>query len=153
MAGTFSQVYIQAVFAVKGRENMISPQWSGRLHSFMAGIINAKKQKAIIVNGMADHIHIFFGLRPVMSIAEVVRDVKSCSANFINRNNWVRGRFSWQEGYGTFSYTQSHVNDVYHYILNQQEHHRKKTFKEEYTALLEYFEVEFNEKYLFEYYE
>jgi len=153
MAGTFSQIYIQVVFAVKGRENLIREQWKDELHKYIAGIIKGKKQKSIIVNGMPDHIHTFIGLRPAKAISDLVRDIKNNSSNFINDKKFVRGRFSWQEGYGVFSYSHSHIERVYNYILNQEKHHTKKTFREEYLELLKKFEIAYNEKYLFEWIE
>lgn len=153
MPGTFSQVYIQVVFAVKGRENLISSQWGDELHKYISGIISGKGQKSIIVNGMPDHIHAFIGLKPSMAISDLVRDVKNNSSKFINERKFVKGKFAWQEGYGAFSYSHSQIDDVYKYILNQQEHHKKKTFKEEYMELLKRFEVEFDEKYLFDWIE
>jgi len=153
MAGTFSQIYVQVVFAVKGRENLIREQWKDELHKYIAGIIKGKEQKSIIVNGMPDHIHAFVGLRPVMAISDLVRDIKNNSSNFINDKKFVRGRFSWQEGYGVFSYSHSHIERVYNYILNQEAHHKKKTFRVEYLDLLKKFEIEYNEKYLFEWIE
>ena len=153
MPGTFSQIYIQVVFAVKGRENLIRDHWKDELYKYMAGIIKGKEQKSIIVNGMPDHIHAFIGLRPAMTISDLVRDIKNNSSNFINDKKFVRGRFSWQEGYGVFSYSHSHIERVYNYILNQEAHHKKKTFKVEYLDLLKKFEIEYNEKYLFEWIE
>lgn len=153
MPGTFSQVYIQVVFAVKGRENLISRSWKDELHKYMAGIIKAKEQKPIIINGMPDHIHAFIGLRPSMPISDIVRDIKNNSSNFINEKKFVNGKFSWQEGYGAFSYGHSQIEKVYSYILNQEEHHKKKTFREEYIDFLKKFEVQFDEKYLFEWVE
>ena len=153
MPGTFSQVYIQVVFAVKGRENLISRSWKDELHKYMAGIIKAKEQKPIIINGMPDHIHAFIGLRPSMPISDIVRDIKNNSSNFINEKKFVNGKFSWQEGYGAFSYGHSQIEKVYSYILNQEEHHKKKTFREEYIGFLKEFEVQFDEKYLFEWVE
>lgn len=153
MAGTFSQVYIQIVFAVKGRENLISKSWKDDLHKYIAGIIKGKEQKSIIVNSMPDHVHAFVGLRPSMPISDLVRDSKNNSSNFVNAHKFVKGKFSWQEGYGAFSYSHSHIGQVYDYILNQEEHHKKGTFREEYLALLEKFEIEYNEKYLFEWIE
>lgn len=150
MAGTFSQVYIQIVFAVKGRENLISKAWKDDLYKYIAGIIKGKEQKPIIVNGMSDHIHAFVGLKPSMPISDLVRDVKNNSSKFINENKLVKGKFSWQEGYGAFSYSHSQIESVYNYILNQEEHHKNKTFKDEYLDLLKKFEIEYNEKYLFE---
>ncbi len=102
---------------------------------------------------MPDHIHAFIGLRPAMAISDLVREIKNNSTNFINERKFVKGKFSWQEGYGTFSYSHSHIQNVYNYILNQEEHHKKKTFREEYIELLQKFEIEFNEKYLFEWIE
>lgn len=151
MPGTYSQIYIQIVFAVKGRENLIGKSWKDELHKYIAGIIKQKEQKPIIVNGMPDHIHAFIGLRPVMSIADIVRDIKNNSSNFINDKKFVKGKFSWQEGYGAFSYSHSHIDNVYQYILNQEEHHKKKTFKEKYIEFLKKFEIAHDEKYLFDF--
>ena len=153
MRGTFHQLYIQVVFAVQGRENLISNKWNKELHKYIAGIIKGKEQKSIIVNGMPDHIHAFIGLRPAMAISDLVRDIKNNSSNFINDHKWVKGKFSWQEGYGAFSYSHSHIGNVYQYILNQENHHKKKTFKQEYLEFLKKFEVNYNEKYLFEWYD
>jgi putative transposase len=151
MAGTYSQIYLQVVFAVKGRENLISQSWKDELHRYIAGIIKEKKQKSIIVNGMPDHIHAFIGLKPSMRISDLVREIKNNSSKFINQKGFVRGKFSWQEGYGVFSYSHSHIERGYNYILNQEEHHRKKTFKDEYLELLKKFEIEFKEEYVFEF--
>ncbi len=153
MPGTFSQIYIQVVFAVKGRQNLISRNWSVRLHEYIAGTIRGLKQKPIIVNGMPDHIHVFIGLRPSMAISDLVRDIKANSTNFINENRLAHGKFCWQEGFGAFSYAHAQIQQVYNYILNQEEHHSRKTFKEEYLSLLEKFDVTYDEKYLFDWYE
>lgn len=153
MAGTFSQVYIQIVFAVKGRQNLIDRQWKEELNKYIAGIIRCKEQKPIIVNGMPDHIHVFVGLRPAMAISDLVRDIKNNSTNFINERRFLRGKFCWQEGYGAFSYGQSQIERVYNYILNQEQHHKKKKFKEEYIALLKKFEISYDDKYLFKWIE
>lgn len=153
MPGTFSKLYIQAVFAVKGRENLIANSWKDELHKYIAGIIKGKDQKSIIVNGMPDHIHAFIGLRPAMNISDLVRDIKNNSSNFINDRKLVKGKFSWQEGYGAFSYSHSHVDNVYQYVLNQEKHHKKKTFRQEYIEFLKKFEIEYDEKYLFDWIE
>lgn len=153
MAGTFSQIYIQIIFAVKGRENLIAQTWKDELHKYIAGIIKGKSQKPIIVNGMPDHIHAFVGLKPSMAISDLVRDIKNNSTNFINDKKFLRGKFSWQEGYGAFSYSHSQIENVYNYILNQEEHHKKKTFREEYLEFLKKYEVEFSDKYLFDWLE
>ena len=153
MSGTFSQIYIQCVFAVKGRENLLQKPWRDTVFKYMAGIIKEKNQKPIIVNGVADHVHVFVGLKPSMSIADLVRDIKNNSSKFINEQKFLERHFAWQEGYGAFSYAYSQNENVYQYISSQEEHHRKKTFKEEYLDLLQKFEVEYNEKYLFDWME
>lgn len=153
MSSTYSQIYIQIVFAVKGRQNLIADTWKDELHKYIAGIIKGKGQKSIIVNGMPDHIHVFVGLKPAMAISDLVRDTKNNSTNFINNKKFVQGKFSWQEGYGAFSYSHSQINVVYNYILNQEKHHKKKTFREEYLDFLKKYEIEYDEKYLFEWLE
>jgi len=150
MSGTFSQIYIQTVFAVKGRENILDKKWREEVFKYMAGIIKNKGQKPIIINGVTDHVHVFVGLKPAMSVSDLIRDVKNNSSNFINEKKWLRGKFSWQEGYGSFSYSHSHIENVYNYILNQEEHHKKKTFREEYLEFLKEFAIEYDEKYLFD---
>ena len=150
MAGTFSQIYIQYVFAVKGRENLLQMPWRDEVFRYIAGIIKSKQQKPIIVNGVSDHVHVFVGLKPSMPISDLVRDIKNNSSKFINEQKFVKGKFSWQDGYGAFSYSHSQIENVYQYILNQEEHHRKKTFKDEYIEFLQKFGIEFNEKYLFD---
>lgn len=150
MPGTYSQIYIQIVFAVKRRENLIGKNWKDELYKYISGIITNKGQKSIIVNGASDHIHIFVGLKPSMAISDLVRDVKNNSSNFINDKKIVKGKFSWQEGYGAFSYSHTQIENVYNYILNQEEHHHKKTFKEEYLDFLQEFDIAYDEKYLFE---
>ena len=150
MASTYSQIYIQYVFAVKGRQNLLHKAWREEVFKYISGIIKAKDQKPIIVNGVADHVHVFVGLKPSMCISDLVRDIKNNSSKFINEQGWINGKFSWQEGYGAFSYAHSQIDNVYHYILNQEEHHRKKTFKEEYLEFLQKFEVEYDDKYLFD---
>ncbi len=153
MPGTFSQLYIQVIFAVKGRENLIENHWKNELHKYMAGIIKGKEQKSIIINGMPDHIHAFIGLKPSIAISDLVRDLKNNSSNFINENKFVKGKFQWQEGFGAFSYSHSHIEKVYNYILNQEEHHRVKTFREEYIDFLKKYEIEHSEKYIFDWIE
>ena len=130
MPGTFSQIYIQLVFAVKGRENIISKSWKDELHKYISGIISNKGHKSIIVNGVSDHVHTFVGLKPAMAVSDLVREIKNNSSNFINDNRFVRGKFSWQEGYGAFSYAHSQIDQVYKYIYTQEEHHHKRTFNE-----------------------
>jgi putative transposase len=153
MPGTFSQIYIQIVFAVKGRENLLQKPWRVEVSKYMSGIVKAKNQKPIIVNGVADHVHLFIGLKPATALSDLVRDIKNNTANFINDKKFLRGKFSWQEGYGAFSYGHSQLNAVYDYILNQEGHHKKQTFKEEYVEFLRKFDVKHDEKYLFEWLE
>lgn len=153
MAGTYTQIYIQYVFAVKGRENLLQKPWRDEVFKYMAGIIKGKGQKPIIVNGVENHVHVFVGLKPSMSISDLVRDIKNNSTNFINEQKYVNKRFQWQEGYGAFSYAHSQINDVYQYILNQEAHHAKKTFHEEYLDFLQKFEIEYDERYLFDWLE
>ena len=149
MAGTFTQIYIQIIFAVKGRENLISKTWKDELYRYISGIITNKDQKSIIVNGMPDHVHILIGLKPSMPISDWVRDVKNNSSNFINKKGFVKGKFSWQEGFGAFSYSHSQLEQVYNYVMNQELHHHKRTFKEEYEDFLQKFAIDYNPQYLF----
>jgi putative transposase len=153
MAGTYTQIYLHTVFAVKGRQCLLHEKWRNEVFKYISGIIERKGQKSIIVNGVRDHVHCFFGLKPSMLIADLVRDIKNNSSRFINEKGWTQNKFQWQEGYGAFSYSRSQLESVYKYILKQEEHHQKKTFKEEYINLLEKFEIEHNEKYLFEWIE
>lgn len=129
MPGTFSQIYIQIVFAVKGRQNFLLPSFEQEVYKYMSGIIKGKEQKPLAINGMQDHIHILAGLKPVMRISDLVRDIKNNSTNFINAKNWLKKKFSWQEGYGVFSYSQSNFGKVIDYIQNQKKHHERFSFK------------------------
>ena len=153
MAGSYTQIYIQVVFAVKFRENLIAKEWREELHKYISGIIKAKGHKSIIVNGVTDHVHCFIGLKPAMAISDLVRDIKNNSSKFINENNFVKGKFRWQEGYGAFSYSQSAVENVYNYILNQEKHHESKTFKQEYEEFLKEFYIDYKPEYLFDWIE
>jgi putative transposase len=136
--------------AVKGRENLLKKNWRSELFQYMSGIITNKGHKSIIVNGVSDHVHLFIGFKPAYCISDLVRDTKNNSTNFINNKKFIKGKFSWQDGYGVFSYSQSHINKVYKYIQNQETHHSRKSFKEEYMDLLKKFQIEYNEKYLFD---
>lgn len=153
MSGTFSQIYIQIVFAVKGRENLILLDWEDRLYQYITGIIRAKEQKLIAINGMPDHIHIFIGMKPSCCISDLVREVKKSSNEFINENKLSKFKFHWQEGYGAFSYSHSQIDHVAKYVMNQKEHHHKVSFREEYIDFLKKFEIDYNEKYLFDWIE
>jgi len=149
MPNTFSQIHIHVVFSVQNRLSLISKQWEQRLYKYISGIIQNQGHKLIAINGMPDHIHILFGMRPNQSISELLRTIKSDSSRWINENKFVAGKFSWQEGYGAFSYARSEISNVAKYIENQELHHTQKTFTEEYIAMLEEFEIEFDSKYIF----
>lgn len=146
---TFSQIYIQVVFAVKNRKALIDISWEERLYQYITGIIQNKGQKVIAINGMPDHIHIFIGLKPICCLSDLVREIKKSSSNFIKENKLSLFAFNWQEGYGAFSYSHSHIDNVFKYVMNQKEHHKKITFKDEYIDFLNKFEIEYDEKYLF----
>lgn len=147
---TYTQIYIQIVFAVQGRESLIRPQWEERLYQYITGIVQNKEQKMLAINGMPDHIHFLIGMRPTCSLSDLVREVKKSSNEFIKENKLSEFKFSWQEGFGAFSYNHSQLDNVIKYIMNQKEHHRKKTFKEEYIEVLRKYEVEYKHEYLFE---
>ena len=149
MPNTYSQIYIQIVFAVKGRQNLIKPKNREELQKYIGGIVQNRNQKLLAIYAMPDHIHILVGISPVITISDFVRDIKSGSSKFINDNNWTVGKFHWQEGYGAFSYSKSQIDNVIQYILNQEEHHKRKSFREEYIDFLQKFEIEYDEKYLF----
>lgn len=141
------------MFAVKGRENLIHKNWRDELHKYISGIITGKQQKSIIVNGVSDHVHCFVGLKPSMAVSDLIRDIKNNSSKFVNEKEFVKGKFQWQEGYGAFSYAHSQVEQVYNYILNQEAHHQKKTFRQEYLEFLTKYEIEHKPEYLFEWLE
>ncbi len=150
MAGTYSQIYIRVVFAVKGRQNLLCKDWRDEVFKYMCGIIKNKGHKPIIVNGVSDHVHAFIGLKPFMALSDLVRDLKNNSTNFINDHAWISGKFCWQEGYGAFSYSHSQIAYVYNYILKQEKHHSQQTFQNEYLDFLKKYEIEHDMKYLFE---
>jgi len=149
MANTYSQIYIHVVFAVEGRQSLIKPGHNDELQKYIAGIVSAQKQKLIAINNMPDHMHVLLGITPDIALSDLVRDMKAGSSKFINEKRWVMGRFSWQEGFGAFSYSRSQLGTVIRYIENQQRHHAKKSFREEYVALLEKFGVEYDQRYIF----
>jgi len=149
MANTYTQIYIHVVFAVEGRQNLIAPEHNDELQKYITGIITAQKHKLIVINNMPDHLHMLIGLRPDAALSDLVRDVKAGSSKFINEKHWVRGRFSWQEGFGAFSYARSQLDTVIHYIQNQHNHHAKQSFRDEYMELLEKFGVDYDRKYIF----
>ena len=152
MPNTYSQIYIQLVFATKGRENKIRCEVRDEIEKYITGIFTNKGQKIIAIYLNPDHIHIFFSYKNLkIAIPDLVKVVKTESTNFINEKKMVQGKFFWQEGYGAFSYAKSQKDVVTDYILNQEEHHKKRSFREEYLDVLNKFEIEFREEYLFEF--
>lgn len=149
MADTYSQIYIHIVFAVKGRDNLLSKRWKEELYKYITGIITNEGQKLIAINGMPDHLHILVGLKPTLALSNLVRDIKSNSSKFINDQKWIVGKFEWQHGFGAFSCSHSHLTKVINYIQNQEEHHKVKTFSEEYVEFLEAYTIDFKSEYIF----
>lgn len=149
MPNTYTQVHIHAVFTVQNRESLISKSWEDRLYKYITGIIQNNGHKLLIIKGMSDHIHILFGMRPNQSLSELMQDIKGDSSRWINENKLVPGKFSWQEGYGAFSYAKSQVPAVIKYIQDQELHHAKRTFIDEYRKMLEEFGIEYDERYIF----
>ena len=152
MPNTYSQLYIQIVFAVKGRQCFIKESFRDELQKYISGIIKEKKQKLYAIYCMPDHTHIFVSIKPDIAISDLVRDIKANSSSFIKEKQFVKN-FSWQTGFGAFSYSKSQASNVVDYILRQPEHHKKKTFKQEYIEFLQKFEIEYDDKYLFEFYD
>ena len=150
MANTYTQIYIHVVFAVRHRQALISSSWKERLHKYITGIIQNQGHKLIAINTMPDHAHIFIGMKPDTALSDLVRDVKRDSTNFVNREIMIHRKFSWQEGFGAFTYSHSQIDGVVKYIRNQEEHHRHRTFHEEYESMLKGFAVEYDIRYLFE---
>ena len=151
MADTYTQLDIQLVFAVKGRESLIQKQWKEELYRYITGIVQNHKHKMLRINGMPDHVHIFIGYNPNQLIPKLVQEIKTSSNEFIKKKGFSRFKFNWQQGYGAFSYSRSHRDSVIKYIENQEEHHRKKSFQEEYMEFLKKFEIEYNDQYLFDF--
>jgi REP element-mobilizing transposase RayT len=152
-AGTFSQIYIQIVFAVQGRASLIKPDWENELYKYITGIIQNKDQKLLAINGMPDHIHILIGMKPSCCLSDLVREIKKSSNKFIAEKNFTKYPFAWQSGYGAFSYSHSSLDNVIAYINNQKEHHKVKLFKDEYKEFLTKFNIEHKEDYLFDWIE
>lgn len=153
MAGTFSQIYIQIVFAVKGRACLIDSSWEDELYKYISGIVRNKDQKILAINGMPDHIHILIGMKPSCCLSDLVREIKKSSNEFINERKFSKFKFQWQEGYGAFSYSHSALDNVIKYIEKQKEHHKKQKFSEEYKEFLTKFQIEYKEEYLFDWIE
>ena len=150
MANTYHQIYLQIIFAVKYRKAVIAKSWSGELHGVIGNLINEIKCKTLIVKGVEDHVHCLVGLRPAVSVSDLMKSVKALSSKYINDNSLTHARFEWQEGYGVFSYSQKDVDSVYKYIERQEEHHKVLSFREEYLGLLKEFEVVYDEQYIFQ---
>ena len=150
MANTYHQIYLQTVFAVKYRKAVIEKAWKEKLFAVIGNLINETDCKTIIVNGVEDHVHCFIGLEPVVSVSELMKTVKAKSSKYINDHSLTESRFEWQKGYGVFSYGQSQVDRVYKYIQNQEAHHKKQTFRDEYLDFLKKFKVAYDEQYVFQ---
>jgi putative transposase len=149
MANTYTQIHIHAVFAVRHRDCVIKSGWKDELYKYMTGIVQNNHHKLLAINGMPDHVHILFGLRPTQSISDLMQDIKGSSSKWINEKGLVHGKFSWQEGYGAFSYAKTVLPDVINYIQRQREHHTRKTFLEEYLGFLKEFEIEYDDRFVF----
>jgi REP element-mobilizing transposase RayT len=150
MPSTFSQIYIQVVFAVKGRDSLIRPNWEEELYKYITGVVRNKEQKMLAINGMPDHIHFLIGMKPSCCLSDLVREIKKSSNEFIREKRFSKFAFQWQEGYGAFSYSHSALNNVIGYINKQKEHHKVKSFQDEYKDFLKKFQIEFKDEYLFE---
>jgi len=150
MANTYTQIYLQFVFAVQDRVSLIQSDWKDELYKYITGIVQTNKHKLITINGMPNHLHVFVGYKPHQLIPDLLQDIKGSSSGWINSRNFVKGKFRWQEGYGAFSYSHSHIDNVVKYIMNQEKHHKKRTFGEEYIEILRKFNIIYNEKYILE---
>ena len=154
MSNTYTQLYIQLVFAVKGRKSFIQQTWEQELYQYVTAVVQNDKHKLLAINGMPDHIHIFLGLNPAIAISDLVKDIKRATNNWVNDKAFIKEKFEWQGGYGAFSYSRSQIDQVCKYIVNQKVHHSKQSFKTEYTNLLKLFEIDFKkDEYLFEFYD
>jgi REP element-mobilizing transposase RayT len=150
MANTYTQIYVQIVFAVQGRANLIKENFRDELEKYMCGIIKNNESKPLAIYCNPDHVHILIGLHPATSVSTIAGDIKANSSKWINKQKFISGKFSWQVGYGAFTYSKSHINNVAKYILGQPEHHKKSTFKDEYLLILQKLDVDYSETYLFE---
>ena len=153
MANTYTQIYIQVVFAVQGRQCLIQPDHKEEIYKYITGIVTNQGQKMLQINGVADHIHLLIGVKPSIALSDLVRDIKAGSSKFINENRWIKGRFNWQEGFGAFSYGHSQLYKVIKYIRDQETHNQQNSFKNEYLALLRKFDIAFEDKYVFDFVE
>ena len=153
MANTYTQLYVQFVFTVQGRENLINEKFRDELEKVMCGIVSNHHSKTYAIYCNSDHTHIFVGMHPAISVSKMIEQIKSGSSNWLNSKKYIKGKFCWQDGYGAFTYSKSHIDKVVKYILNQPEHHKKKSFREEYLSFLNKFDIEYDPKYLFEWYD
>ena len=149
MANTYTQIHIQAIFAVQNRECIIDRQWEDELYKYITGIIQNYGHKLLVINGMPDHIHVLFGMRPAQSLSNLLQDIKGDSSQWIKKRRFIKSVFSWQEGYGAFSYGKSQIPQVIRYIKRQEDHHKKKSFIQEYKQFLKAFEIDYDERYIF----
>jgi REP-associated tyrosine transposase len=150
MANTYTQIYIHIVIVVKGRQSLIPDNKKTNLYKYITGILQNKNHKLISINGTSNHVHILIGYNPVEALSALVKELKRCITNYINEQRWIKGKFSWQTGFAAFSYSRSQLSNVIRYIENQEQHHREKTFREEYIEMLKKFEVEYNTKFIFD---
>lgn len=150
MADTYTQLYFHIVFAVKGRENHIHKEWKDDLYKYITGIVSKKEQKLMIINGVENHIHILLGTKPTCNLSDLIRDIKANSSKWINEKRLVGKKFQWQNGFGAFTVSQSGIKNVINYIKNQEEHHKKKSFKDEYIEFLDAYEIDFKNEYIFD---
>jgi len=150
MANTYSQIYIQIVFTVQGRFSLIPKSRKEELHKYITGIVTRRNQKLLAIHCMPDHAHILIGLKPDAVLSDLVRDIKAASSKFINEKEWIKGKFSWQNGFGAFSYSHSQLDNAINYIMNQENHHQKRSFKVEYIDCLKNFNIEYDNQYLFD---
>lgn len=148
MANTYTQIHLQLIFAVKYRAAQIDKSWKDELYKYITGIVQGNNHKLVIVNGVQDHLHLLVGFRPHQSLSDLLQDIKGQSSKWINEREFTKSKFNWQEGYGAFSYSHSHLSNVINYIKNQEEHHKKEKFMDEYKGFLKNFEVEFDERYI-----
>jgi len=153
MANTYTQMNVHAVFSVKGRGNFISNKWKDELHMYLAGTLKETQNYSLAVGGYKDHVHIFFELNPTNSVSDVLKNVKSKSSKWINTKGFIAGKFEWQAGYGAFTYSRSQRDRVIKYIMNQERHHKKESFRDEYLELLRKHEIKYEDAYLFEFYD
>jgi len=153
MANTYTQLNVHGVFSVLNRENFLLDKFRPELFKYISGILKNSKQFPLAVNGYRDHVHIFFELHPTTSVSEIMQSVKANSSKWINENKFLSGKFRWQSGYGAFTYSRSQRDNVISYIVNQEQHHAKQSFKDEYLDLLRKFEIDYNDTYLFDFYD